>query len=57
MVGMGKRCPQCEEPLIEIDHYGERLIGCTVCNWWVGDDEVPKQLDEPDITALRGRET
>jgi hypothetical protein len=24
---MDKRCPQCEEPLIEIDHYGERLIG------------------------------
>ncbi len=52
---MDKRCPQCEEPLIEFDHYGELLIGCIVCNWWVGEDEVPKQLDEADIATLRGR--
>ena len=51
---MDKRCPQCEEPLTEIDHYGERLIGCVVCNWLLGENEIPKQLDEPDITALRG---
>jgi hypothetical protein len=30
-------------------------MGCIVCNWWVGEDEVPKQLDEPDITVMRGR--
>ena len=23
-----KHCAQCHGPLIEIDHYGERLIGC-----------------------------
>ena len=22
------RCKQCDQPLIEIDHYGERLAGC-----------------------------
>jgi hypothetical protein len=21
-------CPDCHNPLIEIDHYGERMIGC-----------------------------
>jgi hypothetical protein len=24
-------CERCEQPLIEIDHYGERLIGCVEC--------------------------
>jgi hypothetical protein len=35
-----KHCPNCHRPLIEIDHYGERLIGCIECNrWtWPGDD-------------------
>jgi hypothetical protein len=23
-------CKRCNQPLVEIDHYGERLIGCTV---------------------------
>ena len=27
-------CDQCQTPLIEIDLYGERLSGCTVCNKW-----------------------
>jgi hypothetical protein len=27
-----KHCPNCHRPLIEIDHYGERLIGCIECN-------------------------
>jgi hypothetical protein len=27
-------CPECRRPLIEIDHYGERLIGCIECNRW-----------------------
>jgi hypothetical protein len=52
---MDKRCPQCEEPLIEIDHYGDRLIGCVECNRWMGEGKVLMQLDEADITALRGR--
>jgi hypothetical protein len=47
--------PQCEDRLIEIDHCGERLIGCVTCNCWMGEDKVLMQLDEADITALRGR--
>ena len=32
-----------KRPLIEINHYGERLIGCIECNVWVrpGDDTMP----------------
>jgi hypothetical protein len=52
---MDKRCPHCEDRLIEIDHYGQRLIGCVTCNCWMGEDKVVLvQLDEDDIAALRG---
>jgi len=27
-------CPHCRGLLIEIDHYGERLVGCIECNRW-----------------------
>jgi hypothetical protein len=27
-------CARCKRPLIEIDHYGERLVGCIECNGW-----------------------
>jgi hypothetical protein len=27
-------CFRCKRPLIEIDHYGERLVGCIECNGW-----------------------
>ena len=32
----GGTCFQCIRPLIEIDHYGERLTGCLECNVWRG---------------------
>jgi hypothetical protein len=25
-------CKQCNQPLVEIDHWGERLMGCYNCN-------------------------
>jgi len=28
------RCKQCNQPLVEIDHWGERLTGCPTCNSW-----------------------
>ena len=54
---MEDRCPYCDAPLIEIDHYGDRLVGCVDCNrWgWIGDDDLTMLLKEEDITALRGR--
>ena len=32
------RCPRCNGPLIEIERFGERLIGCTECNRWTWPD-------------------
>ena len=47
-------CRYCRGPLIEIDHYGERLIGCIECNRWgrPGDTTLPMQLLEDDLEAL-----
>ena len=52
---MDKSCLHCEEPLIEIDHYGDRLIGCVERNRWMGDGKFLMQLREEDILALRER--
>jgi hypothetical protein len=40
---MDKRCPHCEEPLVEIDHSGDCLIGCVTCNCWMAEDKVLMQ--------------
>jgi len=52
-----KTCPHCHHPLIEIDYYGERLIGCIECNRWgrPGDATLPMQLIEDDLDGLRAR--
>jgi len=43
-----KVCPHCHHPMIEIDPYGERLVGCLECNRWgrPGDATLPMQLLE-----------
>jgi hypothetical protein len=45
--------PHCQRPLIEIDHYGEVLIGCMECNrWgWPGSDRPFMALPEDDLHA------
>jgi hypothetical protein len=48
-------CPTCHNPLIEIDHYGERLIGCIECNRWSRDQWLFMKLTEDDLEALRAR--
>jgi hypothetical protein len=30
-------CDCCGSPLIQIDHYDDRLTGCPACNVWRGD--------------------
>ena len=35
MVDTANFCDRCKAPLIEIDHYGERLRGCLDCNRWI----------------------
>ena len=48
-------CPDCNRSLVEIDYYGEPLIGCVECNQWgrLGDDTLPMQLLDDDLEALR----
>ena len=50
-------CPHCHQRLIEIDHYGERLIGCIECNRWgrPGDTTLPMQLLGEELEALGAR--
>ena len=46
----GDKCPSCHRTLIEIDHYGERLVGCIECNrWsWRGSDRIFMELREEE---------
>jgi hypothetical protein len=48
-------CDRCKQPLIEIDHYGERFVGCIECNcWsWRGSQRLFMELSEDDLDALR----
>ena len=50
-----KFCPYCNGPLMEIDHYGEVLVGCINCNRWgdPGDDKLIMELMESD-RVMRG---
>jgi hypothetical protein len=52
-------CNFCGLPVIDIDHYGERLIGCVDCNRWSWEgserDRLFMELPEEDIEALRER--
>ena len=39
-------CSQCNGPLIEVDFYGERMIGCIECNRWTRDGWIFIDLPE-----------
>ncbi len=47
-------CDRCTRPLVEIDHYGERLKGCPTCNRWQTLTGEWCRLAANDIVALRG---
>jgi hypothetical protein len=48
------RCKQCDQRLVEIDNYGERIIGCIECNHWTWrGSKRPIQLPEDDLAALK----
>jgi hypothetical protein len=52
---MRETCDQCDAPVIEIDHYGERLIGCIECNRWQGSKRAfIVEMSVEDFEALRG---
>jgi hypothetical protein len=47
-------CPACGEPLVQIDNYGERLVGCLNCNvWGAPGSERVRKLPPEDVEALR----
>lgn len=49
-----RACDHCEQPLIEIDHYGERLTGCLECNVWNGSkSSFVVELSVEDVAPLR----
>jgi hypothetical protein len=50
-------CQNFDRQIIEIDHYGQRLIGCLDCNrWsWEGSKRLFMELPEQDLQALRER--
>ena len=52
---MRNACDRCDAPLIEIDQYGERLVGCIECNCWSRRDSAQlfMELPEEDLQALR----
>ena len=52
MGGDVETCSRCKRLLIEIDHYGERLIGCVECNRW-GWPGAFMELAEEDLHALQ----
>ena len=55
---MPDTCLHCGNPIIEIDRYGERLIGCIECNRWTwptSKESVSMALPEDDLIALRAR--
>jgi hypothetical protein len=37
---------------MEIDHYGERLVGCIECNRWMRNGWLFRQLPDEDLEAL-----
>lgn len=53
-MALNDTCPHCRRPLIEIDHYGERLIGCIACNHWGWEaSALFMELQEEDLRGLR----
>ena len=44
--------------LMEIDHYGEMLVGCIHCNRWghPGDETLVMELLESDLEALKANQ-
>jgi len=46
-------CKRCKSPLIQIEHYGDRLTGCLECNLWEGDKSAfVVELEVEDWEAL-----
>ena len=53
-----QNCPNCGNPLREIDFYGRRLAGCIRCNLWgiVGSGRLFMELPTEDLEELNTRQ-
>ena len=49
------RCHRCNGPLIEIDRFGDRLVGCIECNRWTWPDSetISMALPEDDLYVIK----
>jgi len=55
-MGGDNNCTNCHGPLIEIDYYGERLVGCTGCNLWrvrASLEKKPRTGQQPGLQGLQ----
>jgi hypothetical protein len=53
-IAVEDRCKQCNQRLVEIDNYGERLIGCIECNCWRSlASKRPIEFMDPSCTPRR----
>ena len=54
-----RTCEKCNCQPLEIDHYGQRLIGCLDCNRWSWErrKRLFMELPEEDLHSLRDRVT
>jgi hypothetical protein len=50
-------CAECKRPQIEIERFGERLVGCIECNWWMWatSENISMSLTNEELEALRAR--
>ena len=46
------RCPRCDGPRIEIERFGERLIGCTECKRWTSWARVITALESVAVKVF-----
>jgi hypothetical protein len=53
LVMQSSRCKQCNQPLVEIDHWVEHLSGCSKCNRWQTSIGEWCRIAPDDIVAVR----
>jgi hypothetical protein len=52
-------CAVCGGSQIEIERFGEQLVGCIECNWWTWrtSENVSVTLTKDDLEALKAKVT
>ena len=52
-------CAVCNGPQLEIERFGEQLVGCIECNWWTWptSENICVTLTKDDLEALKANVT